>query len=34
MFEGKIMGIVPSDEADTETLGMMMAGVPLEEITA
>jgi simple sugar transport system ATP-binding protein len=34
MFEGKIMGIVPSDEADTETLGMMMAGMSLEEITA
>jgi simple sugar transport system ATP-binding protein len=34
MFEGKIMGIVPSNDADTETLGMMMAGVPLEEITA
>jgi simple sugar transport system ATP-binding protein len=34
MFEGKIMGIVPSDDADTETLGMMMAGMSLEEITA
>ena len=34
MFEGKIMGIVPSSEADTEKLGMMMAGVKLEESTA
>ncbi len=34
LFEGKIMGILPSSEADTETLGMMMAGVSLEEITA
>jgi simple sugar transport system ATP-binding protein len=34
MFEGKIMGIVPSDDADSETLGMMMAGMSLEEITA
>ena len=34
LFEGKIMGILPSSEANTETLGMMMAGVTLEEITA
>jgi simple sugar transport system ATP-binding protein len=34
LFEGRIMGILPSSEADTETLGMMMAGVTLEEITA
>ena len=34
LFEGKIMGIVPSSEAYTEKLGMMMAGVKLEESTA
>jgi simple sugar transport system ATP-binding protein len=34
LFEGKIMGILPSIEADTERLGMMMAGVKLEETTA
>jgi simple sugar transport system ATP-binding protein len=33
LFEGRIMGILPSIEADTETLGMMMAGATLEEIT-
>jgi hypothetical protein len=33
LFEGRVMGILPSSEADTETLGMMMAGVTLEEIT-
>jgi simple sugar transport system ATP-binding protein len=26
MFEGQIMGILPADEADLETIGMMMAG--------
>jgi simple sugar transport system ATP-binding protein len=26
-FEGRIMGILPSDEADIEKMGMMMAGV-------
>jgi simple sugar transport system ATP-binding protein len=31
LFEGHIMGIVPSRAADTEKLGMMMAGVKLEE---
>jgi simple sugar transport system ATP-binding protein len=31
LFEGHIMGIVPSRMADTEKLGMMMAGVKLEE---
>lgn len=27
LFEGRIMGIVPSSEADTEKLGMLMTGV-------
>ena len=27
LFEGQIMGILPSNEADVERLGMMMAGV-------
>jgi simple sugar transport system ATP-binding protein len=27
LFEGQIMGILPSDEADTEKLGLLMAGV-------
>jgi simple sugar transport system ATP-binding protein len=31
LFEGKIMGIVPSEEADTERLGMMMAGIKADE---
>jgi len=26
MFEGQIMGILPADQADMETIGMMMAG--------
>jgi hypothetical protein len=31
LFEGKIMGILPGDEANTERLGMMMAGLKAEE---
>lgn len=31
MNEGRIMGIVDSAEADIESLGLMMAGVPMEE---
>jgi ABC-type uncharacterized transport system ATPase subunit len=31
LFEGKIMGVLPSHEADAERLGMMMAGVKVEE---
>jgi ABC-type uncharacterized transport system ATPase subunit len=31
LFEGKIMGILPADEADTQRLGMMMAGLKAEE---
>jgi simple sugar transport system ATP-binding protein len=30
LFEGKIMGVLPSNEADTERLGMMMAGLSVE----
>jgi ABC-type uncharacterized transport system ATPase subunit len=33
LFEGKIMGILPSDEANSEQLGMMMAGVKVDENT-
>ena len=32
MNEGRIMGIVASEKADIESLGMMMAGVPLEKL--
>ncbi len=32
LFEGKIMGILPSDQADVETLGLMMAGANKEEV--
>ena len=31
MNEGRIMGIVDSAEADIESLGLMMAGVPMEK---
>ncbi len=31
MYEGRIMGIVERDEATVEQLGLMMAGVPMEE---
>ncbi len=34
LFEGKIMGILPADEANTERLGMLMAGVKADETTA
>ncbi len=30
MFEGRIMGIVPANQADVEKLGLMMAGVATE----
>jgi general nucleoside transport system ATP-binding protein len=32
IYKGEIMGILPTDEADVETLGLMMAGTRLEEI--
>jgi ABC-type uncharacterized transport system ATPase subunit len=31
-FDGRVMGCVDTHEADSESLGMMMAGVPLKEI--
>lgn len=31
MFEGQIMGILPADQADLETIGLMMAGVKRAE---
>lgn len=31
--EGRIMGIVSAEQADIESLGLMMAGVPLEKLT-
>jgi len=30
VYEGEIMGIVPADEADVETIGLMMAGAVRE----
>jgi simple sugar transport system ATP-binding protein len=33
MFEGEIMGILRADEADLETIGLMMAGAKREEAT-
>jgi simple sugar transport system ATP-binding protein len=27
LFEGQVMGVVPAAEADTESLGLMMAGI-------
>ena len=30
LFEGKVMGVVPSNKAETEKLGMMMTGLKLE----
>lgn len=30
LFEGKVMGVVPSNKAETEKLGLMMAGLKLE----
>ena len=32
MFDGKIMGVVPADQASKEELGLMMAGVGLDEL--
>jgi len=33
LFEGRIMGILPSKDADLETLGLMMAGMELEKVS-
>lgn len=32
LFEGKIMGEINADQADDEMIGLMMAGMPLEEL--
>ncbi len=32
LFNGKLMGVLDSDEADHEMLGLMMAGVPYEKL--
>ncbi len=34
MFHGEIMGILPAESADIETIGLMMAGQRLEEVTS
>ncbi len=34
LYEGRVMGVLPAEEADTETLGMMMAGAEAEDIMA
>ena len=34
MFNGQVMGIVPSEEADDERLGLMMAGAHQEDLSA
>jgi len=34
LFEGQVMGVVPAEEADIETLGLMMAGVKYSEVQA
>jgi simple sugar transport system ATP-binding protein len=31
MYEGRIMGVVQRDQASVEQLGLMMAGVPMED---
>jgi ABC-type uncharacterized transport system ATPase subunit len=31
MFEGRIMGVVARDQVTVEQIGLMMAGVPMEE---
>jgi hypothetical protein len=32
MFEGQTMGILSADQADLETIGMMMAGATAESL--
>ncbi len=34
IYEGQVMGVLEAEGADVETLGMMMAGTPLERIGA
>ncbi len=31
MFEGQVIGVLPADQADRETLGLMMAGIEVSE---
>ena len=31
IYEGKFMGIIPAEEAKKETVGAMMAGLPMKE---
>jgi general nucleoside transport system ATP-binding protein len=32
MFDGKVMGVVPSDQSDREMLGLMMAGTTIDDL--
>jgi ABC-type uncharacterized transport system ATPase subunit len=32
LYEGRIMGVLPSNEADTERLGMMMSGLQADDV--
>jgi simple sugar transport system ATP-binding protein len=32
LFEGKVMGVLPAEEADIEHLGLMMAGMEKEQV--
>lgn len=34
MFEGKIVGTMPANEADDEILGLLMAGIPYEQLVS
>jgi len=34
IFNGQSMGVLNSGDADTQTLGLMMAGTPLADLTA
>jgi simple sugar transport system ATP-binding protein len=34
MFEGRVIGVLPADQADRETLGLMMAGIEVAEARA
>jgi len=34
IFNGQSMGVLNSADADTQTLGLMMAGTPLADLTA
>ena len=34
IFDGKNMGVLPADQADLQTIGLMMAGTPLSTLTS